>query len=189
MAMVRLFLYSRGHERVRTISPAETLARSNGTGTHEPVSRRAQRPESVESPGVLTAIVRSVTTTDSAGVTARVRLADYAPTRAELRIVGRTRFARMMRASLVAIGVPPVALVAFLIPPHGETLFLAVGVGAYLVYREATTRYVVHSFDGTCPRCGNVLRLKRGSRLTSARSVPCYGCHFHPTIEITGRVE
>jgi hypothetical protein len=93
-----------------------------------------------------------------------------------------------MRASLVAVSVPPLALVAFLIPPHGETLFLAVGVGVYLIYREATTRYVVQSFDGTCPRCGDALLLKRGSRLTSARSVPCYGCHFHPTIEITGRV-
>jgi hypothetical protein len=125
----------------------------------------------------------------SPGLGARVRLADYPATPADLRIVGRSGWARVMRASLVAVSIPLLALVAFLIPPHGETLFLAIGIGAYLVYREATTRYIVRSFEGTCPRCGHSLALKRGSRLTAARSVPCYGCHFHPTIEVTGWIE
>lgn len=91
---------------------------------------------------------------------------------------------RAVRAVMLAALVPPVSLIAFLIPPHGETLFLAVGAGLFLVYREATTRYVVRAFSGSCPRCGSALTLKRGSRLTAARSVPCYGCHFHPTIEV-----
>lgn len=120
----------------------------------------------------------------TSGVGARVRLADYPPTAADVRIQERTAVGRGLRALLLAVLVPPAALIAFLIPPHGETLFLAIGVGLYLVYREATTRYVVSYFSGTCPRCGAALALKKGARLTAARSVPCYGCHFHPTIEI-----
>ena len=115
---------------------------------------------------------------------ARVRLADYPPTPAELRILTRSGPARALRAVLLALLVPPAAVIGFLIPPHGETLFLAVAGGIYLVYREATTKYVVKEFSGLCPRCGARLTLKPGTRLTAARSVPCYGCHFHPTIEI-----
>ncbi len=115
---------------------------------------------------------------------ARVRLAQYPPTPAELTYTSRSLWNRTLRAIVATLCVPPAALVAFLIPPHGEPLFLAVGLGGYLVYREATTRYVVRDFAGSCPRCGSRLTLKRGTRLTSARAVPCYGCHFHPTIEI-----
>jgi hypothetical protein len=120
---------------------------------------------------------------------ARVRLADYPPTPADLRVTHRGAWSRALRAIVVALLVPPVALVAFLIPPHGETLFLAVFGGLYLVYREATTRYVIGSFSGSCPRCGEGLSLRKGSRLTAARSVPCYGCHFHPVIEVSGADE
>ncbi len=115
---------------------------------------------------------------------ARVRLAHYPPTPAELTYISRSRWNRALRAIVATACVPPAALVAFLIPPHGEPLFLALGLGGYLVYREATTRFVVREFCGSCPRCGSPLTLKRGTRLTSARAVPCYGCHFHPTIEI-----
>lgn len=115
---------------------------------------------------------------------ARVRLAHYPPTPAELTYISRSRWNRTFRAVVATLCVPPAALVAFLIPPHGEPLFLAVGLGVYVVYREATTRFVVREFVGFCPRCGSSLTLKRGTRLTSARAVPCYGCHFHPTIEI-----
>ena len=120
----------------------------------------------------------------TSGVGARVRLADYPPTPADVRIAERTLVARLVRALLLAFLVPPAALIAFLIPPHGETFFLAVGVGVYLVYREATTRYVVSHFAGSCPRCAAPLTLKKRARLTASKSVPCYGCHFHPTIEV-----
>jgi hypothetical protein len=115
---------------------------------------------------------------------ARVKLADHPVTPANLRIIDRPGWSRVLRSVVLALLIPPVALVAFLIPPHGEPFFLAIGLGVYFVYREATTRYVVQAFSGSCPRCGSALTLKKGSRLTAARRVPCYGCHFHPTIEV-----
>lgn len=116
--------------------------------------------------------------------TGRVRLAHYTPTPARVTLTVRSGWQRATRAVVTAVCLPPAALVAFLVPPHGEPLFLAVGVGVYLIYREATTQFVVREFSGSCPRCGSALTLRRGSRLSSARNVPCYGCHFHPTIEL-----
>ena len=115
---------------------------------------------------------------------ARIRLADYPPTPAQVDLRYRSRWHRFARVLVLASALPVAALVAFLIPPHGERFLLVVGGGLYLMYREATTSYVVRAFRGTCPRCARVLDLRPGSRLTRARSLTCYGCHFNPILEL-----
>lgn len=57
--------------------------------------------------------------------------------------------------------------------------------GGYMIYREWTTRYVIRNLRASCPRCGSDLRIGRNHRLSSSLSLPCYGCHFTPVLEVT----
>lgn len=113
-------------------------------------------------------------------------LAQHDPTPVDVDLTYRSGWSRAVRVVLILAALPAVAVVSFMIPPHGEPLFVAVGLGLYLLYREASTQFVVRRFEGRCPRCGGELRLERGSRLTASRRIPCYGCHFHPVLVFAG---
>lgn len=110
-----------------------------------------------------------------------------APWWAEVRMESRPRWVRLLRAGLVAALVPPLALAAFLIPPHGESLMFTLSLGLYLVYREATARWIVHRFEGACPRCAKPIEMKPRARLSGRRSMPCFGCHFDVQIDAARR--
>lgn len=117
-------------------------------------------------------------------ISARIRLAGHEARPAEVELVTRARWARAARALTLAAVWPIAALISFLIPPHGEPLMLVVFGGAYLIYREWTTHYVIRGLHASCPRCESALRIKRNHRLSSSLTIPCYGCHFTPVLEI-----
>lgn len=98
----------------------------------------------------------------------------------------RPALVRAGRALALVIVWPVAALVSFLIPPHGEPLMLVLFGGAYLIYREWSTRYVIRRLRAACPRCACELRIKPNHRLSSSLSLPCYSCHFTPVLEILG---
>jgi hypothetical protein len=53
-------------------------------------------------------------------------------------------------------------------------------VGAVMTYRSWHGRFRVTEFRGACPRCGNALNLKAGSKIASPHHLVCYHCHHEP---------
>lgn len=111
----------------------------------------------------------------------------HAPGWAAVRMEARPGWVRAVRALVVAVLLPPAALVAFLIPPHGESLMFTVSLGIYLIYREATARWIVHAFEGACPRCARPIEMKPRARLSGRRTLPCFGCHFDIELDVARR--
>lgn len=119
----------------------------------------------------------------------RVLLGGHAPRPGRVVVTTRSLGERVVRTVVSIAAWPFACVLAFLVPPHGEPFFLAVTGGIYWIYRQWTTRFVVHSLDASCPRCERALRLTRRSRLGASLSVPCYNCHFTPTLDLSGAAD
>lgn len=94
----------------------------------------------------------------------------------------RTRLVRAGVALLVSVALLPLVL----LPPHVVWALLALAAGPFLAYREWTGEYLVRSFAGKCPRCGNALAIKPGSRIRLPYALDCFQCHHHPRLEVDG---
>ena len=110
-------------------------------------------------------------------------------TEARLTVEPRPRRTRSTRAAVILATTLVLAPVAFLVPPHFLWPLVVLAVGAYFAYREWTGEYIVHDFDGACPRCGEPLEIEAGTRVRGRQRVECYGCHREPELvldETTG---
>lgn len=75
------------------------------------------------------------------------------------------------------------APLVFFIPPHLPWVLAAVAAGIFFAWREWRGEYLVRSFTGSCPECGNVLSVEPGSKIGLPHSMTCYQCHHHPVLE------
>ena len=101
---------------------------------------------------------------------------------ARVRVVHRTTGQRAGRAALALGGSWLLMPVVFFVPPHLLWPVLVFGAGLVLGWREWRGEYVVESFEGACPRCGQELSLEEGARIRDRQRMECYGCHRQPEL-------
>jgi hypothetical protein len=116
-----------------------------------------------------------------------VRLAGHSPRVGRISLTERGRSERTARTLVLMLLWPVACLLGFLIPPHGEPFALALFGGMYMIHRAWTTAYVVHRLEAECPRCGAALQVKRNARMRRGLELPCYSCHFHPSLDLEPR--
>lgn len=118
--------------------------------------------------------------------TASLRLRGHEPKPATIQIEKRPRQSRMTKSILSLLGFLILAPIVFFIPPHIPWAVLAVCAGFYLAYRQWTGEYIVHQFSGECPRCGNNLEIKPGTKIKLPLEMDCYECHHKPALQVDG---
>lgn len=119
-----------------------------------------------------------------APTTARLMLRGHEPRPAFLDLEYRSPRTRATRALLSLLGLWALAPLVFIVPPHIPWALLAVVSGLYLAYRQWTGEYLVHRFEGRCPRCEADLPLAPGSRIRLPHAMVCYQCHHEPVLEV-----
>lgn len=118
---------------------------------------------------------------------AQLSLRGHEPKPADISLERRSRQTRMTKSVLSLVGFLILAPIVALIPPHIPWVILAVAAGFYFAYRQWTGEYVVHGFKGECPRCGNSLEIKPGSKIKLPMDMDCFQCHHQPTLEVDTR--
>lgn len=113
----------------------------------------------------------------------RLSLFGFPSTPVRLRVRPRSPGNRALRAGIGAVGTLVLTPVAFIVPPHAPWGLAVLVTGGILTWRGWTTREVVETFEGSCPRCGAPLVLPPGSRLRKGRSLPCDGCGMTPLLD------
>ena len=116
---------------------------------------------------------------------ARLSLRGHEPRPAALEVEYRSPKTRATRALLSLLGFWLLAPLVAVIPPHIPWALLAFAAGIYFAARQWTGEYVVHRFEGACPRCGAALPLPAGSRIKLPHRMVCYQCHHEPVLEVT----
>ena len=113
-----------------------------------------------------------------------LRLRGHEPRPARLRVEVRPRQTRMTKAVLTLVGFLVLAPIVFFIPPHVPWVLLAVSAGVFLAYKQWIGEYLVHDFEGACPRCGAPLEIKPESKVRLPLVMDCYQCHHKPVLEL-----
>jgi len=124
--------------------------------------------------------------TESTGavrVEAETILFGFPSTPAVLSVRPRTAAWRAGGAAARMGGCAVLAGVVALVPPHAPWLIGALVGGVVLARRRWIERHTLESLDGTCPKCGETLRVKPG-RLRSPHPAPCEGCHHEGSVSI-----
>lgn len=119
----------------------------------------------------------------SADAPARLALRGHAPRAALAELTWRPPRARLTAALLSLLGCWALIPLVFFVPPHLPWALAAFAAGLYFAYRSWTGEYVVHRFEGACPRCGGALTLKPGSRVRLPHPMTCFQCHHMPLLE------
>ena len=114
---------------------------------------------------------------------ARLELFGIEPGEATLAVTPRPKRRRLTRAVSTAGATLVGAIIAGILPPHVPWALGVLGLGAWRARAEWRGEYELHGFEGTCPRCGNVLELKE-NYVTPPLTVPCYGCHAQPQLTL-----
>lgn len=115
---------------------------------------------------------------------ARLVLPAAGSTEARLTVEPRPKGTRTTRAALILVMTLFLAPVTVLVPPHFLWPLVVLAAGAYFAYREWTGEYIVHGFEGACPRCGEPVEIEPGTRVRGRQRVECYGCHREPELLI-----
>ena len=101
---------------------------------------------------------------------------------ASVEVEPQPRRRRRLRAAVIlataVVLMPPV----FFVPPHFLWPLVVLGAGIYLARRAWSGEYIVRSFDGACPRCGEPLAVEVGTRIRGRQRVECYSCHREPEL-------
>ena len=116
-------------------------------------------------------------------VAGKVALFGYDSTPATVHLQPRSRSWRVggsVRTMAVAV---VVAMVMVVVPPHVPWLLGALAGGGFLARRRWQEHFTVMGVDGTCPRCGGVMKAATG-RLRSPHPVTCEACNFEASVEI-----
>ena len=115
---------------------------------------------------------------------AQLRLPGHEPTPVQAEVLYRPRSVRLTRALLFLGGFWVLAPIVFFIPPHIPWALLAFGAGIYFAWANWSGSYEVRTLEGTCPRCGNPLSVKPGSKISLPYKMTCYHCHHEPQLEM-----
>jgi hypothetical protein len=117
-------------------------------------------------------------------VPASLTLFGYPPSPAQALVSLRAVGSRAIRAGLYAGGTLVLTPVAALFPPHAPWAVAVLIGGGVLTWRGWSTREVVASFQGDCPRCGSSLTLSPGTRLRDGLAVSCGECGMEPLLKL-----
>jgi hypothetical protein len=115
---------------------------------------------------------------------ATLKLPGHDPTAARAGVLYRPRSLRLTRAALSLLGFWALIPIVFFIPPHLPWVLIAFALGIYFAYANWTGTYEVRHFEGACPRCGNALEIKPGSKISLPHKMTCYNCHHHPYLKM-----
>jgi hypothetical protein len=107
---------------------------------------------------------------------ARLTVFGSEPGSALLEVTPRPRARRATRAAGTAAATLVVAAAVALLPPHLPWLLAALAVGGWRTRGEWRGEYELHGFEGSCPRCGEPLRVVE-RYITPPLQVPCFACH------------
>lgn len=110
-------------------------------------------------------------------VPARITLFGFEPTPAEARVVHRPRRWRLTRGLLWWLGCWVIAPIVVFVPPHVPWVLAAFLAGPILGYRRFTEHYTLLEMKGTCPNCGEPLKVEKPTRFAVPYSVHCDHCH------------
>jgi hypothetical protein len=113
-----------------------------------------------------------------------LKLRGHEPKPARLRVEQRPRQTRMTNAILTLVGFFVLAPIVFFIPPHIPWVLLAVSAGVFGAYKQWVGEYLVHEFQGECPRCGASLKIEPGSKIKLPLQLDCYQCHHKPVVAL-----
>ena len=113
---------------------------------------------------------------------AKLSLRGHEATSATLEAEAVPRPTRTRRAVLRLLGFWILVPIVAFIPPHIPWIILAFVMGIYYAHQHWTGEYVVQSFTGVCPRCGNALTIKPGSRIHLPHKMTCFNCHHEPIL-------
>ncbi len=98
----------------------------------------------------------------------------------------RSRGDRAVRAASLLLGSWVVTPLVFFVPPHVVWPPLVFVAGLVLAWRAWTREYVVNAFEGSCPRCGEPLKLEPGSGVRKGARLECFSCHREPQLVLEG---
>ena len=109
--------------------------------------------------------------------------ADARPARLE--VTPRPTGKRATRAAATGAATLVIAAGVALLPPHAPWLLAALAIGGWRTVREWRGEYQLHAFEGSCPRCGEPLKLEE-RYITPPMLLPCYSCHAQVQLTIEG---
>ena len=115
---------------------------------------------------------------------ARLTLPGHSPVPAAVELRHRPRQKRMMRAVGMLVLFWALVPLVFFIPPHLPWALGAFAAGIYFALRNWRGEYVVDSFSGSCPRCGQPLKIAPGALVRLPHTVTCYNCHHEPGLQL-----
>ena len=76
-----------------------------------------------------------------------------------------------------------IAPVAAIVPPHAPWGIGALAAGVILARRRMIERFTLIALEGTCPKCGQPLTVKR-PRLRPPHPITCEGCHHQASLKV-----
>ncbi len=103
---------------------------------------------------------------------------------AALEVEPQPKRRRTVRAALILAVSIALMPVVFVVPPHFLWPLVALVAGLYFARKVWVGEYVVLSFEGTCPRCGEPLEVEPGTRLRGRERIECFGCHREPELVV-----
>ncbi len=76
-----------------------------------------------------------------------------------------------------------VAPAVAIVPPHAPWVIGVLVTGGLLARRRVSERFTLITLEGSCPKCGEALRIKAG-RLREPHPLPCEACHHESSLRI-----
>jgi hypothetical protein len=123
-------------------------------------------------------------TDDAQPVPARIGGLGVYATAAELHAWRRSRGERVTLTIITVAGCWTIAPLAFFIPPHFESVIVALLLGLYFGRRAWVGEWQISDMGGTCPRCEHAIGLKRGTMLYLPHTLHCGGCKAELWLEL-----
>ncbi|HEU0053695.1 MAG TPA: hypothetical protein VFQ39_10975 [Longimicrobium sp.] len=116
-------------------------------------------------------------------VPAWIVLPGHRETEAHVEVRGYSLGARVLRTAALLAGWGTLTATVFFVTifdPFMTSMPLV--IGAVAVWRSWKGRYRVQRFEGSCPRCGEGMTLKPGSKISVPHPLVCYSCHHEPAL-------
>ena len=117
------------------------------------------------------------TVDEAAPVRAWIVLPGHREAEARVDMVPFPFWARAFRTAGLAAGWGLAAVATFFAMFDPFLTSIPVLVGMFGVYRSWRGHFLIRSFHGGCPRCGQAMRLKPGARISVPHPMICYSCH------------
>jgi hypothetical protein len=117
-------------------------------------------------------------------VPARIGSLGVHATAAALRATRRSRGERAALTIMTVAGCWLIAPLAVFIPPHFESVVVALLLGLYFGRRAWVGEWRVAAMSGTCPCCDMPLAVKAGTMLYLPHTLHCDGCRTELWLEL-----